>query len=286
MAALRSTASSWLETRATPRSVESLAERVAVEWGGIDVWVNNAARLMVRPVVETSDDDWHGLLRANLHGYFYGCRAASRRMVSAGSGSIVNVTSVARSQGIPEPRRLCRREGRDRGVDEDARGRARAARRHGQRGRSGRDGHAAERPRLHGRGAAHLRGADPARAHRHGGGGRRDGRCSSRPTPPATSPARSSWSTAASPSTEPSAMHRTEVLVDGLDHPEGVAWDPASRRSLGGRRGRPALSRRRRRPHVGARRRAHPASCSASPSTAEGASRSAAARRSVSTTAR
>ena len=81
--------------------LESLAERVAVEWGGIDVWVNNAARLMVRPVVETSDDDWHGLLRANLHGYFYGCRAASRRMVSAGSGSIVNVTSVARSQGIP-----------------------------------------------------------------------------------------------------------------------------------------------------------------------------------------
>jgi NAD(P)-dependent dehydrogenase (short-subunit alcohol dehydrogenase family) len=84
-----------------PEAVESLAERVAGEWGGIDVWVNNAARLMVRPVVETSDDDWHGLLRANLHGYFYGCRAAAKRMVAAGSGAIVNVTSVARIQGIP-----------------------------------------------------------------------------------------------------------------------------------------------------------------------------------------
>ena len=84
-----------------PEVLESLAERVAGEWGGIDVWVNNAARLLVRPVVETSDDDWHGLLRANLHGYFYGCRAAARRMISAGSGSIVNVTSVARIQGIP-----------------------------------------------------------------------------------------------------------------------------------------------------------------------------------------
>ena len=84
-----------------PEAVESLAERVAGEWGGIDVWVNNAARLLVRPVVETSDDDWHGVLRANLHGYFYGCRAAARRMVAAGSGSIVNVTSVARIQGIP-----------------------------------------------------------------------------------------------------------------------------------------------------------------------------------------
>jgi NAD(P)-dependent dehydrogenase (short-subunit alcohol dehydrogenase family) len=84
-----------------PEPVEGLAARVEAEWGGIDVWVNNAARLMVRPVVETSDEDWHGLLRANLHGYFYGCRAAARRMTAAGSGSIVNVTSVARAQGIP-----------------------------------------------------------------------------------------------------------------------------------------------------------------------------------------
>ena len=42
-----------------------------------------------------------GLLRGNLHGYFYGCRAAARRMVAAGSGSIVNITSIARAQGIP-----------------------------------------------------------------------------------------------------------------------------------------------------------------------------------------
>jgi len=84
-----------------PEALEGLAERVADEWGGIDVWVNNAAGLLVRPLLETSDEDWHGLLRANLHGYFYGCRAAARRMVPAGGGAIVNVTSVARSQGIP-----------------------------------------------------------------------------------------------------------------------------------------------------------------------------------------
>jgi NAD(P)-dependent dehydrogenase (short-subunit alcohol dehydrogenase family) len=84
-----------------PEQVESLAQRVTSEWGGIDVWVNNAARLFVKPVVEMTDDDWHGLLRANLHGYFYGCRAAATRMLEADGGRIVNVTSAARILAVP-----------------------------------------------------------------------------------------------------------------------------------------------------------------------------------------
>ena len=32
-------------------TVEGLAARVEGEWGGIDVWVNNAARLLVKPLV-------------------------------------------------------------------------------------------------------------------------------------------------------------------------------------------------------------------------------------------
>jgi NAD(P)-dependent dehydrogenase (short-subunit alcohol dehydrogenase family) len=83
-------------------AVEALAERVVDEWGGIDVWVNNAARLMVRAVADTSDDDWHGLLAANMHGYFYGCRVAARQMsAQGGGGRIVNITSQAGVQAIP-----------------------------------------------------------------------------------------------------------------------------------------------------------------------------------------
>jgi NAD(P)-dependent dehydrogenase (short-subunit alcohol dehydrogenase family) len=83
-------------------AVEGLARRVVDEWGGIDVWVNNAARLMVRPLAETSDEDWHGLLRGNLHGYFYGCRAAARQMlVQGGGGRIVNVSSAADILAVP-----------------------------------------------------------------------------------------------------------------------------------------------------------------------------------------
>jgi NAD(P)-dependent dehydrogenase (short-subunit alcohol dehydrogenase family) len=83
-------------------AVEALTARVVAEWGGIDIWVNNAARLMVKPVVETTDEDWHGLLAANLHGYFYGCRAAARQMLSQGSGRIVNVSSAADVLAVPD----------------------------------------------------------------------------------------------------------------------------------------------------------------------------------------
>jgi NAD(P)-dependent dehydrogenase (short-subunit alcohol dehydrogenase family) len=76
--------------------VERLAAAAIEAFGGIDIWVNNAARLMVKPLLETTDDDWHGLLAANLHGYFYGCRAAARAMVEQGTGGrIVNVSSAA-----------------------------------------------------------------------------------------------------------------------------------------------------------------------------------------------
>jgi NAD(P)-dependent dehydrogenase (short-subunit alcohol dehydrogenase family) len=79
-----------------PATVDALAATAVAELGGIDIWVNNAARLMVKPFLEITDADWHGLLAANQHGYFYGCRAAARQMVAQGGGGrIVNVTSAA-----------------------------------------------------------------------------------------------------------------------------------------------------------------------------------------------
>lgn len=84
-----------------PGDLDDLAEAVTERWGGVDIWVNNAARLMVRPITETTDEDWHGLLAANLHGYFYGCRAAARRFATQAAaepghqGRLINISSAA-----------------------------------------------------------------------------------------------------------------------------------------------------------------------------------------------
>jgi NAD(P)-dependent dehydrogenase (short-subunit alcohol dehydrogenase family) len=74
--------------------VDSLADQVAEQWGRIDVWVNNAARLLVAPFLEMTDERWHDLLETNLFGYIRGARAAARYMVPARAGTIINVSSA------------------------------------------------------------------------------------------------------------------------------------------------------------------------------------------------
>ncbi|MEU4235413.1 SDR family NAD(P)-dependent oxidoreductase [Nonomuraea sp. NPDC026600] len=76
--------------------VEALARLALERWSSIDIWVNNAAALLVKPLLDTTDEDWHRLLGANLHGYFYGSRAAGRVMASQQSGRIINLSSAAR----------------------------------------------------------------------------------------------------------------------------------------------------------------------------------------------
>jgi NAD(P)-dependent dehydrogenase (short-subunit alcohol dehydrogenase family) len=71
------------------------AEEAVNRWGSLDIWINNAARLMVKPIIETTNADWHGLLGANLHGFFYGSREAARVMYGQRRGRIINITSAA-----------------------------------------------------------------------------------------------------------------------------------------------------------------------------------------------
>ena len=81
--------------------MDAFAEAAVEQLGGIDIWVNNAARLMVKPFLDTTDEDWHALLGVNLHGYVHGCRAAVAQMRHQGRGGrIVNVSSVANLQAI------------------------------------------------------------------------------------------------------------------------------------------------------------------------------------------
>jgi NAD(P)-dependent dehydrogenase (short-subunit alcohol dehydrogenase family) len=54
---------------ASTSDIDGLADATAQLWGGIDVWVNNAARLLVTPFLGMGDDEWTELLNTNLLGY-------------------------------------------------------------------------------------------------------------------------------------------------------------------------------------------------------------------------
>jgi 3-oxoacyl-[acyl-carrier protein] reductase len=75
--------------------VDELLERVAAEQGRVDVMANVAGIIDHQLVVDTSEADLDQILAVNLKGVFFGCQAAARRMVTQGSGSIINLSSAA-----------------------------------------------------------------------------------------------------------------------------------------------------------------------------------------------
>jgi meso-butanediol dehydrogenase/(S,S)-butanediol dehydrogenase/diacetyl reductase len=74
---------------------DALVAQAIFDWGGLDIVVCNAGVLAKSPVVETSTEDWERVMQVNATGTFQTCRAALPHLKARGSGSIVNIASVA-----------------------------------------------------------------------------------------------------------------------------------------------------------------------------------------------
>ena len=70
--------------------------------GRIDGLVNNAAIWSVAPILEESVDRLRLMLEINVVGTWWGIRKVAEPMRDAGGGSIVNISSIAGTRGIPE----------------------------------------------------------------------------------------------------------------------------------------------------------------------------------------
>jgi clavulanate-9-aldehyde reducatase len=66
--------------------------------GGLDVLVNNAGVMLLGPVAGADPDEWRRMIEVNGLGLLYCTHAALPIMGAAGSGHIVNVSSVAGRQ--------------------------------------------------------------------------------------------------------------------------------------------------------------------------------------------
>ena len=84
------------------QSVEKTVAEVLSLSARIDAWVNNAGLAgRAAPLWEQTDEDWETLIRVNMTGVFYCCRAVIPIMRQRKYGRIVNIASIAGKEGNP-----------------------------------------------------------------------------------------------------------------------------------------------------------------------------------------
>ncbi len=87
------------------RSLDSIGAAMAaaiVCLGEIDVLVNNAVVLLLKPALEISPDEWRNVMTVNIDGTFYMAQQMARHLVETGrEGLIINLASTFSVIGVP-----------------------------------------------------------------------------------------------------------------------------------------------------------------------------------------
>jgi NAD(P)-dependent dehydrogenase (short-subunit alcohol dehydrogenase family) len=86
---------------ADPDQVEAAASEAERALGPIDVWVNNAMTTVFSEFLDIEPEEFRRATEVTYLGSVWGTRAALRRMLPRGRGTIVQVGSAIAYQGIP-----------------------------------------------------------------------------------------------------------------------------------------------------------------------------------------
>jgi NAD(P)-dependent dehydrogenase (short-subunit alcohol dehydrogenase family) len=83
-------------------SVEAAAGRVETSLGRVDILVNNAGiGGFGGPLHQLSPEAWEQILNTNLRGVYYAVRAFAPMMIRARSGHVINISSLAGKNALP-----------------------------------------------------------------------------------------------------------------------------------------------------------------------------------------
>ncbi|HWC90517.1 MAG TPA: SDR family NAD(P)-dependent oxidoreductase, partial [Pirellulales bacterium] len=82
-------------------SVNQVVEEVIGKWQRLDILVNNAGITRDTLIPRMQDEQWDEVINTNLRGAFLFTRAATRPMMQARHGRIINISSVSGLMGNP-----------------------------------------------------------------------------------------------------------------------------------------------------------------------------------------
>lgn len=87
--------------------IEALFAKAEEMLGGVDILINNAGVAGNMPSLELTDEFWSRVIDINLTGVFRCSRAAGRRMVKQGAGTIINIASIFGDLAAPARLAYC-----------------------------------------------------------------------------------------------------------------------------------------------------------------------------------
>jgi NAD(P)-dependent dehydrogenase (short-subunit alcohol dehydrogenase family) len=89
------------------RDVDAMVKKTIQKFKRIDILINNAGVVLMKPFVQMTEKDWDFVLDINLKGVFLCTNAVAKQMVKQKGGKIISIASIAGKVGFMNTSAYC-----------------------------------------------------------------------------------------------------------------------------------------------------------------------------------